>query len=72
MIELCEQTRLTAEKNFSAIDLANDDDTQRTNCVSLWRWCLMSKSQFHLGRLEMALDLIEKQEKLTSTSYRYF
>ncbi|CDP14173.1 unnamed protein product [Coffea canephora] len=70
VIELCEQTLHTAEKNFSAIELANDDDAQRTNCVSLWRWCLMSKSQFHLGRLEMALDLIEKQEKLTSTSYR--
>lgn len=70
VIELCEQTLHTAEKNFSAIDLANDDDTQFTNSVSLWRWCLMSKSQFHLGRLEMALDLIEKQEKLTSTSYR--
>lgn len=70
VIELCEQTLHTAEKNFSAIHLANDDETQCTNSVSLWRWCLMSKSHFHLGKLEMALDLIEKQEKLTSTSYR--
>ncbi|KAL4571734.1 hypothetical protein LXL04_018499 [Taraxacum kok-saghyz] len=50
VIQLCEQTLDSSEKNFST--------------VSLWRWNLMSKSYFHLGRLEMALDLIEKHEQL--------
>ncbi|KAL3533717.1 hypothetical protein ACH5RR_007238 [Cinchona calisaya] len=70
VIELCEQTLRTAEKNFTAIHLVNDDHIQCKNSVRLWRWCLMSKAYFHLGRLELALDLIEKQEQLTSISDR--
>ncbi|KAI3514411.1 hypothetical protein L1887_12792 [Cichorium endivia] len=53
VVQLCEQTLDTAEKNFDC-----------KNSIKLWRWNLISKSYFHLGRLEMALDLIQKHEQL--------
>lgn len=64
MIELCEQTLHSAEKNVRSNHLSNVDDFESINSPRLWRWRLMLKSHFHLGRLEVALDLIEKQEEL--------
>ena len=32
--------------------------------IKLWRWNLMSKSYFHLGKLEMAIDSIDKHKQL--------
>ncbi|XP_019165832.1 PREDICTED: dnaJ homolog subfamily C member 7 homolog isoform X2 [Ipomoea nil] len=55
-IKLCEQTLDFAEKNF-----ANDS-------VRLWRCHIMSKSYYHLGKLEEALDLIEKQKQVISVN----
>ncbi|CAI9297654.1 unnamed protein product [Lactuca saligna] len=57
VVQLCEQTLDTAEKNFSSVCKIS---------LRLWRWNLMSKSYFHLGRLEIALDLMEKHEQLRS------
>ncbi|XP_019165840.1 PREDICTED: dnaJ homolog subfamily C member 7 homolog [Ipomoea nil] len=51
-IKLCEQTLDFAENNF-----ANDS-------VRLWRWRIMSKSYYHLGKLKEALHLIKKQEQV--------
>lgn len=68
VIQLCEQTLSFAEKNFA---LAGNDEHlenksgstwKRKSCVRLWRSCLISKCYFHVGRLEIALDLLEKQE----------
>uniref|UniRef100_A0A5B6ZFA4 J domain-containing protein n=1 Tax=Davidia involucrata TaxID=16924 RepID=A0A5B6ZFA4_DAVIN len=72
VIQMCEQTLDFAEKNFVMIDadgdLADGDGFKYKNSfVRLWRWHLMSKSHFHLGRLEMALNLLEKQELFRST-----
>ncbi|XP_076906025.1 uncharacterized protein LOC143561969 [Bidens hawaiensis] len=55
VIQMCEQTLDSAEKNFATES-------------KLWRWNLMSKSYFHLGRLEIALEFIEKHEQLGPTS----
>ncbi|KAI3801303.1 hypothetical protein L1987_29407 [Smallanthus sonchifolius] len=55
VVQLCELTLASAEKNFATES-------------KLWRWNLMSKSYFHLGRLEMALDFIEKHEQSRSTA----
>ncbi|KAI7755133.1 hypothetical protein M8C21_026003, partial [Ambrosia artemisiifolia] len=54
VVQLCEQSLDSAEKNFATE-------------LKLWRWNLMSKSYFHLGRLEIALDLVEKHEQLRPT-----
>ncbi|VFQ72255.1 unnamed protein product [Cuscuta campestris] len=58
-IKLCEQTLDIAEKNYVCLSMENINDTLR-----LWRWRIMSKSYYHLGKLEAALHLIEKQEQL--------
>lgn len=63
-IELCERTLHSAEKNIRSNHLSNVADFECKNSPRLWRWRLMLKSHFHLGRLEVALDLIEKQEEL--------
>ncbi|KAJ0582602.1 putative DnaJ domain, tetratricopeptide-like helical domain superfamily [Helianthus annuus] len=55
VVQLCEQTLDAAEKNFATES-------------KLWRWNLMSKSYFHLGRLDIALDFIEKHEQLRPTA----
>ncbi|KAJ0590876.1 putative DnaJ domain, tetratricopeptide-like helical domain superfamily [Helianthus annuus] len=55
VLQLCEQTLDAAEKNFATES-------------KLWRWNLMSKSYFHLGRLDIALDFIEKHEQLRPTA----
>ncbi|KAJ0797926.1 putative DnaJ domain, tetratricopeptide-like helical domain superfamily [Helianthus annuus] len=55
VVQLCEQTLDAAEKNFAT-------ESKR------WRWNLMSKSYFHLGRLDIALDIIEKHEQLRPTA----
>ena len=68
VIQLCEQTLGLAEKNF-ALD-ENDEQWENINgfkferksFIRVWRWRLISKSYFHMGRLEAALDLLEKQE----------
>lgn len=55
-VQLCEQSLFFAERNFAPL-----------NNVRLWRWFFISKSYFHLGRLEAALDLLEKLEEVEST-----
>ncbi|KAM1625993.1 hypothetical protein ACFXTN_013045 [Malus domestica] len=57
-IRLCEQSMAFADSNFSGYEIYQ---------VKLWRWFFVSKSYFHLGRLEAALDLLNKLEKVGST-----
>ncbi|KAJ9548138.1 hypothetical protein OSB04_020681 [Centaurea solstitialis] len=66
VVQLCEQTLGLAEKNFATGDGADGYDCK--NSLKLWRWNLMCKSYFQLGRLEMALELIEKHEQLRPTT----
>ncbi|KAL3637207.1 hypothetical protein CASFOL_019506 [Castilleja foliolosa] len=51
VIQLCEKTLDVAKTNFGAD-------------ANLWRCHLQAKSYFHRGQLDLALGLIEKQEKM--------
>lgn len=66
VIQLCEHTLDFAEKNFASDDhLPKVDGAgyMSNSSVRLWRWQLISESHFHLGRLEMALDTLEKHKQ---------
>ncbi|KAL5745671.1 hypothetical protein ACOSP7_026817 [Xanthoceras sorbifolium] len=67
-IQLCEQTLSVAEKNFASVgtDNSNMDASGSVNypLARLWRWRLISKSYFYMGRLEVALDLLQKLEQV--------
>ncbi|KAL2535029.1 Uncharacterized protein Adt_08380 [Abeliophyllum distichum] len=69
VIQLCEQTLDISEKNLASANM--DDSNCKSSHVKLWRWRLQSKSHYHLGRLDIALDLIEKQEELISIGTKY-
>ncbi|XP_062002722.1 uncharacterized protein LOC133720442 [Rosa rugosa] len=73
-IQLCEQSMYFAEKNFSSLNSVVNMDT--AGCedhpyARLWRWFFISKSYFHLGRFQAALDLLEKLEQVGSIKDRY-
>lgn len=75
MIQLCEQTLDSAEKNSLDINdqLADLDGLEYSNRLyfRIWRCRLMFKSYFQLGRLEEGLASLERQEELVSTMNRY-
>ncbi|CAL5350575.1 unnamed protein product [Camellia sinensis] len=55
VIQLCEQTLVFAEKNFAMVtgdnNIVNVDGLDYKNSsIRLWRWLLISKSYFYLGR----------------------
>ncbi|XP_021724200.1 uncharacterized protein LOC110691569 [Chenopodium quinoa] len=58
-IALCQKTLDFAEKNFRTTTSINSKVDGSSN-ESLWRYRTLSKCQFHLGNLEVALDLLEK------------
>ncbi|XAR60345.1 hypothetical protein NMG60_11033675 [Bertholletia excelsa] len=74
LIQLCEQTLVSAEMNCSTISSdghsTNMDcsDMQKISSFRLWRWHLITKSYFYLGRLEEALDFLKKQEGSVSST----
>ncbi|KAK6941774.1 DnaJ domain [Dillenia turbinata] len=71
VIRLCEQTLNFAEKNFSS-DMTDDQSGgtkgKEGSFISSWRLQLISRCYFHLGRLDLALDMLEKQEQAGSIS----
>lgn len=77
VIQLCERTLGCAEKNFPMVGAGNNlpkgngSQYNKHPSVRLWRWHLMSRSHFQLGRLEVALDLIKKHEQLRCTEEKY-
>ena len=67
-ITLCEQSLCLAEKNCipeSAISKTDFSGYQSQLVARLWRWCLITKSLFYLGKFEAALETVGKikQEK---------
>lgn len=60
-ITLCQNTLDFAEKNFKAATPGNREVDVSSN-ERLWRYRTLSKCHFHLGKLEVALDLLEKHE----------
>lgn len=77
MIALCEKTLDLAEKNaFSIVadGQRKDRDTiegMKSSTVRLWRWHLISKSNFYLGKLDEALELLQKQEQIQPIADKY-
>lgn len=67
-IMLCEQSLCFAEKNCiaeSAIVETDVSGSQSHFLARLWRWCLITKALFYLGKFEAALETVGKikQEK---------
>lgn len=71
VIELCENTLQTAEKNFVSAGLVGMTNVDRLgskhHSLIVWRWNMVSKSHFYLGNLEMALDILEKLQQVGSS-----
>lgn len=61
-IALCQKTLDFAEKNFMAVTPENYEVDESSTDVRMWRYRTLSKCHFHLGNLEAACDLLEKQE----------
>ncbi|KAK8645361.1 hypothetical protein V6N13_119195 [Hibiscus sabdariffa] len=76
VIQLCDQTFDSAEKNSPSLDvngkLAVSDSSSfsKDPTFRIWRCHLIFKSYFHLGKLEEAIAFLEKQEELQSTTNR--
>ncbi|KAF5203662.1 Tpr repeat-containing thioredoxin ttl4 [Thalictrum thalictroides] len=69
VIQLCEQSLDSAEKNSPSV-IANGTESLKNCPARLWRWHLMAKSYFYMGRLEEALGFIEKVEAAASVAKR--
>lgn len=72
VIKLCEQTldlaELNSDKTETDSQFMNRDysESLKGSPASLWRWSLTAKSYFYLGKLEEALELLQKHAKLKS------
>ncbi|KAJ0978005.1 hypothetical protein J5N97_013479 [Dioscorea zingiberensis] len=77
VIELCEKTLDLAKKNAFLIvadGKHKDIDTTEGMKGSLlrpWRWHLISKSNFYLGKFDEALELLQKHEQLQPIIEKY-
>ncbi|WJX78342.1 hypothetical protein P8452_61574 [Trifolium repens] len=70
-IQLCEQSLKLAEKNFASGNSANNSNNSTHDSyssVKLWRWSLISKCYFRLGRLDASLNIIEKLRQTASVN----
>ncbi|CAJ2671531.1 unnamed protein product [Trifolium pratense] len=70
-IQLCEQSLKLAEKNFASPNSANNSNNSTHDSyssVKLWRWSLISKCYFRLGRLDASLNIIEKLRQTASVN----
>ncbi|CAN6560409.1 unnamed protein product [Malus baccata var. baccata] len=73
VIELCEQTLSSMEKNnLPADDQVSADSSELSKYFyfRLWRCRMIFKSYFYLGKLEEGLATLNKHEEKMSTSYR--
>ncbi|XP_019426030.1 PREDICTED: uncharacterized protein LOC109334616 isoform X1 [Lupinus angustifolius] len=73
-IQLCESSQHLAEKNFVSLPNSGSSSniSMRDNysSVNLWRWSLISKCYFHLGKLEASLKVLEKLQQVVSVNDR--
>ncbi|GAV60423.1 DnaJ domain-containing protein/TPR_11 domain-containing protein [Cephalotus follicularis] len=70
-IQLCEQTLPFAEMNFASASTNRQLSTENHSLAKLWRWHCMSRSYFCMGRIEVALDFLQKLEQVGSTQDKY-
>ncbi|KAJ7972177.1 DnaJ-like subfamily C member 7 [Quillaja saponaria] len=65
-IQICEQSLCVAEKNLASgntLENVNGSGCDGLLHSRLWRWSLISRCYFHLGKLEASLDILEKLEQ---------
>nr|GEX84221.1 DnaJ domain, zinc finger, CCHC-type, tetratricopeptide-like helical domain protein [Tanacetum cinerariifolium] len=65
VVQMCEQTLGIAEKNCGNINdskCQSDEDPNRH--LHLWRWSLMSRSYYRMGKFDMAVATLDKYEQL--------
>jgi len=70
-IQLCEQSQHLAEKNFVLENNAANSDSSLCDSyssVKLWRWSLISKCYFRLGRLEASLNVLDQLQHVVSVT----
>ncbi|CAJ1913063.1 unnamed protein product [Sphenostylis stenocarpa] len=68
-IQLCEQSQHFAERNFVLANNSENSDSSLSDShssVKLWRWSLISKCYFRLGRLEASLNVLEQLQHVVS------
>lgn len=61
----------SATNNHGYLQNVNGVDIIKDAHVKFWRWNLIMKSYFHLGRLEKALDMLQKLEKVETFEEKY-
>ncbi|XP_068665644.1 uncharacterized protein [Aristolochia californica] len=73
VVHLCEETMDSAEKNYNTTnsdfpyETVEGSERFKESPAMLWRCHLISKSYFYMGRLEEALDFLQKHETVEST-----
>ena len=78
VIQLCEQTLKTAEKNFPLLvaysESSNLDPSEylKKHSSWVWRYSFIFSSYYNLGKLEEGLDYLERQTDLISVTERYW
>ncbi|KAG0502775.1 hypothetical protein HPP92_002847 [Vanilla planifolia] len=76
-IEICEQTIELAEKNAFVAEADcqikdhNYSGFMERSYVRLWRWHIISKSYFYLGKLHEADELLQKCEKVKPVTEKF-
>ncbi|KAK6925573.1 DnaJ domain [Dillenia turbinata] len=71
VIQLCEQissTESSPSLSHNDGELADGSQIDKRSHFKLWKWHLIIKSYFYLGRLEEALSLISKQDQSRTES----
>ncbi|WOL13677.1 hypothetical protein Cni_G22450 [Canna indica] len=66
-IKFCEQTIEDAERNATTSIMSSNIDRSEVIQdfpVRPWRWHIISKANFYLGRLEEALDVLKKHDQV--------
>ncbi|CAL0310606.1 unnamed protein product [Lupinus luteus] len=73
-IQLCERSQYLAEKNSVALSNSGNNSNismcDSYSSVNVWRWSLISKCYFHLGKLEASLNVLEKLQQVVSVNDR--
>ncbi|OVA16235.1 Tetratricopeptide TPR-1 [Macleaya cordata] len=65
VLHLCDQTLGSASFNANGQSENSDGpESIKNSHTRFWCWCLIAKSYFYLGRLEEALDFLDKLEQV--------
>lgn len=76
VILFCDKTMDSAKINCSVVGLENrlnnvdGPEVRASSSFRLWRWNLIAKSYFYLGKMDEALDFVKKQEESVQITER--